>query len=354
MPNTVNTVLLLGAGLTRAATTEKSKSKIPPLDADFFEIARAAFPSETTEVEMCLRSLVGDYSRELTNSLETATTYLYLKAMKSVRRDDYHRGFLNLLTLLNMLLAKTTNEIKVASPALIYRFILKELHKAEKPENLTIITFNYDLLLERVLEEVASANGSNVFCFPGCYRISDQKLNVRRVRGRGIFKHNSDEYKGVAVLKLHGSLNWHSVHISSDPTPTELLNTSRRLLITNSPIINPNLTTKKSNRTYYVKPIVVPPVSGKNYVTHVKINGLWEKAGEALQKATRVVIAGYSCPPLDIEARILISENLRDNNLQNIFVINPDMESVAKFSQLCSVDNAIIYNNIKSWVRSEQ
>ena len=77
----MKTVLILGAGLTRAAHPKSGKIKRPPLDADFFDIARLVNQKLTEKVLDCLTSLVGDYAKVLSNSFETASTYLYIKAI---------------------------------------------------------------------------------------------------------------------------------------------------------------------------------------------------------------------------------------------------------------------------------
>jgi hypothetical protein len=71
---------------------------------DFFELAREVEPDLTGEVISYLERIVGEYSRSLIQSLETATKYLYLKASGSAKNSDYHLGFLKLLQLLTEVL----------------------------------------------------------------------------------------------------------------------------------------------------------------------------------------------------------------------------------------------------------
>lgn len=167
----MRTVLLLGAGVSRAARPRIALNSRAPLDADFFHIAIAGFRQQADTVLRCLHSLVGDYADTLSKSLETATTYLYIKAIDSPSGSPYHRGFLDLLALLSSVLARTTNPIPVGPRTLLYRFLLSELRQAERFEDLTIITFNYDLLLERILESIAMHGHEGAFWFPACYRM---------------------------------------------------------------------------------------------------------------------------------------------------------------------------------------
>ncbi len=157
-------------------------------------------------------------------------------------------------------------------------------------------------------------------------------------------------HKGVEVLKLHGSLNWQSVHTSDQPKPHTLFASNREINVIDSPMIPSSLTWKKKARKMYMKPIIVPPVSGKRGMMHRSFEPLWELAGERLRAADRVVVAGYSCPPLDIEARMLLSENLRKNEEKKLYVIDPIAESAAKFVEICGVNHCTIYSSIGAWV----
>ena len=97
----MSTVLILGAGFTRAASSRAARARTPPLDADFCEIERAAESRLHSRVIESLNLFGGGYSRVLSQSLETAATYLYLKAVDGRRRDAFYSGFIDLLSLVN-------------------------------------------------------------------------------------------------------------------------------------------------------------------------------------------------------------------------------------------------------------
>lgn len=343
------TVLILGAGSTRAAGASKATAKKPPLDTDFFEIARLGKHPAYKVVSDVLNELVDDYSDVLKQSLERAATYLYLKAIDSSGGSAYHKGFLSLLNLLNGVLAQTTNSLRVGPRSLFYRFLLSELSNVTQPVDMTIITFNYDLLAEKTLDEIAATNGSNIFQFPDCYRLNNV-ISSTPVKRLDQFKNHGKKYPGVAVLKLHGSMNWLSRHTSNEPMPRTLFAPNREIHIADSPTISTNMTWRRKQRTVYMKPIIVPPVSGKRGMMHTEFGPLWDKAALSLREADRIVVAGYSCPPLDIEARMLLSENLRHNSSKKLYVIDPSAESAAKFIEICGVNHSTIYSSIKAWV----
>ncbi|MEZ5893766.1 MAG: hypothetical protein R3C58_11580 [Parvularculaceae bacterium] len=345
------TVLIVGAGATRAAGGRSAKKSLPPLDADFFQIAKLLDRAATGRVSQHLETSLGEYANTLCCSLETATTYLYLKALDSKPNDSHHIAFLRMLDLLHLVLANNTNRLKTGPRSLMYRLLLSELERVVTPENLTVITFNYDLLLERVLDEL-SKHRAGAFFFPGCYRIKGlEASNVTGINGRQEFHTGDLSNQGISVLKLHGSLNWQSNHTSQNPTPSAVTSINRALYVLDAVEISRSLSWRRNHRLVHMKPIIVPPVSGKRGIMHKDIVPLWKNAANALQEAERIVIIGYSCPALDLEARILLSENLRKNDKKNVYVINPSTETAARFSDICGVDHITIYDSMDSWVR---
>lgn len=346
----MKTVLILGAGATRAARPKAALAARAPLDGDFFAIASRCEKALAKRVTGCLEDLVGDYAESLCDSLETATSYLYIKAMDEGTGSAYHNAFLDLLLLLSRVLAQTTNSIPDGPRSLLYRLFLRELATVSAPQDLTIMTFNYDLLAERTLDSMERNGHPGVFHFPGCYRI-DELADTLSVKGKPVFDSDSFNHEGVSVLKLHGSMNWQSTHKSDKPSAQAVLNSKRKLHVLDSPEVPNKLSWLRKTRKVHMKPIIIPPVSGKRGVMHESVQPLWNKAGAALREADRVVVSGYSCPPLDLESRILLSENMRANENKKVYVINPDASSSVKFLELCGVDHLTVYTGIQEWIR---
>lgn len=345
----MKTVLIVGAGATRAAAGQGSPKSRPPLDNDFFEIAKSINKRSYDRVYECLYELVGDYAPTLMHSLEEVTAYLYIKALDGKNQSQHHLAFITLLRLINEVLAETTNKIKIGPRGLMYRFLLSELERVSQAKDLSIITFNYDLLIERTLDQIAARRGSDIFSFPGCYRLSE-KIDTTHIHRRPQFSNISEKPIGVEVLKLHGSLSWQSRHGSNIPSTNGLFRNTRDVHIMNSPYISSSLTWKPDSKTIYLKPVIVPPVSGKRGMMHKALHPVWKKAASALRTAERVIVAGYSCPPLDIEARILLSENLRSNKNARLYIIDPNTAITSRFVEVCGVRHATVYGSIQQWV----
>lgn len=343
------TVIIFGAGAIRAAGGSRPLARRPPLDCDFFEIAKKVTPALYRRVAPRLNSLVGGYSDEVLRSLESATTLLYLKAIDSAHKSPNHLAFLYQLTLLKRILAATTNDVPVGPASALYRLVRRELQTVDDPEKLTLLTFNYDLTLERVLDELQSHSDMPVFSFPDCYGLPPS-IKETNVTGTPPFKTGQNFFSsGISLLKLHGSMNWVSSHNSRRPTPKALFKSNRELTVLNSSRVNLSLSWKRGKRTSYLQPIILPPITGKRGLLHFAMEPVWSAAADALKNARRVVIFGYSCPPLDFEARMLLSENTPADSLKELVVIDPNPEIVGRFMTICGADTASVYSSIQSY-----
>ncbi len=342
--------MIIGAGFSRAAApSNASVARRPPLDFDFCSVASAISRKEFDQVKNYVQSTLGDYSEQLLQSLETTTTFLYQKALSSSPRSDAHNAFLSMLSLLGKVLANTTNPLQIGPRSLIYRFFLNEISRLSNPEHLSIITFNYDLVIERTLSIIGEKQHFDAFSFPNSYRLT-KVAGTPGIHGLAPFPSSTPRSKGITLLKLHGSMNWQSVHTSTSPNPSALLQPNRELNVVNAMNIGADLSWTRKRRRVYLKPIIVPPVSGKRGMMHNVVQELWGIAANLLREADRIVITGYSCPPLDLEARFLISENLRANTSKRVYVIDPNAEVAARYVDLCGVEHLTIYSSIKAWV----
>lgn len=348
----LKTVLIMGAGAVRAASGTKAIAKRPPLDRDFFEIAKKSHRSQCALVEKHVRDFVGKYSLEVLRSLEETTTLLYLKAVDSRQGDRAHKAFLAQLTLLRLVLSKTTNELPTGPATLLYRLFRAELDLLEKAEDLTIITFNYDLMIERTLQSLQEKHPSiPLFSFPGCYRLSPEVRTTGVGGNTARFIGIEKAHRGVGVLKLHGSMNWISTHKSATPLPSALFGVKRELTVLDSTLLHPELTWKPGKKKLYVQPIILPPVTGKRGLLHKGVGRLWQTAANALRDADRVIVFGYSCPPMDFEAKILLGEHIQPERTSDLIVIDPCTSVAAKFVSLSGVEKARVYSCAKALLR---
>jgi hypothetical protein len=185
----------------------------------------------------------------------------------------------------------------------------------------TVITFNYDMLLERAVN--------------AC-RFSDlDMLWDGRVRSCDVLSHlppRADQSEGgpystFRLLKLHGSVSFH--HTPGDPMGGSLvrwpLSDEGHL---SAPIQSPfeaaSATSlpgktetddeRKQRLLFGREPFIVPPAASKNaFYGMTFVRGLWRQAREAIREADHVHLVGYSLPETDLVTVGLLRENLGEH-----------------------------------------
>lgn len=154
----------------------------------------------------------------------------------------------------------------------------------------TVISFNYDTMLE---DSLANWNVPVWYGFDSASVMYDRTSSFSKSR--------TDE--AFPVLKLHGSVNWAKPLVGEDEMT--IFGSYGNLI--------------HSNRT----PVLVPPTWRKNF--EGALNQVWNRAVEAIEQATRIVIIGFSIPPTDIHIKFLLAAGLQENiSLRNIYCMNPD------------------------------
>ncbi len=189
----------------------------------------------------------------------------------------------------------------------------------------TIISFNYDLVLERSLFQALvgahySLNDDNkLLPFDGMnliyqykyvddtsYAFQDQVYKGYSQTKRGlklerckpnILKHPVD----IEILKLHGSLNFPSSPQNDyDFIPTSLAN----------------------------DPYIIPPIINKSISTE---QTMWGAGIRRLREAKNIIIVGYSLPQTDIYIQYFIKAGIGPNrNLNKVYVFNPALARNSK------------------------
>jgi SIR2-like domain len=176
----------------------------------------------------------------------------------------------------------------------------------------TLITFNYDLVLERSLYQILVSQGNapmkegldGVSIAYHCdtlervdlaIRPQQYEINRRMEKGTTLEMETGEHPTKIDILKLHGSLNFPKGG-PSDPIPP--------VLAVDDPLIMP--------------PIFSKMEYGKS------LNKAWLTALKRLRKTKNVIIVGYSLPSTDIYMQYFLKAGLGPNvNLNKIFVFDP-------------------------------
>jgi NAD-dependent SIR2 family protein deacetylase len=157
----------------------------------------------------------------------------------------------------------------------------------------TVITFNYDLVLDDALTRVGAKPG---------YELAG-----------AVFDEPNSTAPAVPLLKLHGSTNWavcrcNQIHVLGQKATAE-------------PDMFRAKRCSRCQRTG-LRLLLVPPSWDKSEYSRV-MQPVWKKAVEALKTATRICVIGYSMPETDAFFKFLLALGLAENDrLYKLIVVD--------------------------------
>jgi hypothetical protein len=187
----------------------------------------------------------------------------------------------------------------------------------------TVITFNYDTLLEDALTRLRVPFNYRLPLDGAAYDESAVEVGAA-MADRG----------ALQVLKPHGSVNW----------------SARRQYLTEL-----NLTVYRDYAHLMAaggSPYLLPPTWRKIFAG--ALTSVWNSALQAIREATRIVIIGFSMPRTDVHFKYLLAAGLKDNvSLRDLVFINiGDCSSLKE--NLSSVFQPTISDRIRWWQHGVQ
>ena len=202
----------------------------------------------------------------------------------------------------------------------------------------TIISFNYDTIVEDALRTLGIGTD---YGLPEDLIEYDPSASGFKASGNG---------RRIEVLKPHGSVNWAALWPEQQEEnlrkylQTQLQDANKKsatLLTTLGGDVLKEIVENSFEKvpfrrlriygdysalrkdTFWAASLFLsPPTWLKRFGGY--LSQVWDRAVEALQTATRVVILGYSIPETDQHFRYLLGAGLRDNiSLRRVFFVNP-------------------------------
>jgi hypothetical protein len=173
--------------------------------------------------------------------------------------------------------------------------------------NNTVITFNYDTVLEDALMNID---------IPIDYGFQEDWTTYDDSWPKPKTKKNA-----LKLLKVHGSVNWFQ----------------------NEPELQ-NLTIYRSYGVGVSKDLmphrhvaIVPPTWRKDFSG--PLTDVWRQSIHALRDATRIIFVGFSFPDTDAHIKYLLAAGLQENiSLRNIYCINPVDSVKENFMKIIKAD----------------
>jgi hypothetical protein len=309
-----NTVVVLGAGATRGAEFVARHNPIctPPLNADFFtQLQRIQTQKHQSAVDGVLKDVLRIYGPNYQVTLEQYVTQLESMAdmleilpvaspaFSAEGVDDMRKRLLVALSAVLEESADVTKNTSLAKkePCSYHARIADQLKAKD-----TIITFNYDCVIDDALRRVAGGRWSAQYgyCFPNPGRV------------RGFEPWDADDAPGehnasINLLKLHGSLNWR-------PLPT---NDSDEIRLRERPY-------KQAGDKEFE---LVPPENSKRLSDRPVLKHLWGNAERALRRAGVLALIGFSFTPTDLHVDSLFRLAMTSNKrLKRVVIVNPSAD----------------------------
>lgn len=372
-------VYLFGAGINR--DFKDSEGLQPPLALDFFQQA-LRHPQLGKEFHIKalepLFSYIQHYWKlsveQLRNELfdlESCYTLIQLQkvdAEKSSNKDIFVY-LLNvesqLTNLLTEYLSKFDTVLFQPEP---FRFLGQIIYN-EKP---AVLTFNYDTLLESVIESASGVNPNRPATFvdtafgrielseeeiafshcnwnlPLSYGVKFDEVQLQRagnpiiVSKEQFYSNPKNNLYDAPFLKLHGSLNWF--------TYTGIQNSGFGL-IQNRTERTGKIVMRRAHWFFgrlqeidgeIIEPKIITPVLHKNFSEHTIFGEVWERAHQELSNCKRLIVGGYSFPPTDFHTKRLFLEAFSEHTPEEVIVINPNTSVADIVKGLCHFKKPII------------
>ena len=369
------TVYLLGAGFNKSVNDWHGLK--PPLATNFFQTVLKSEKYQTeyySEKVRCVYEYIEKYWKkskdDLLNQpfdLEDCFTFLELQYYESEKdgNSDKAAELATIYFQLKSMLAEFLSEFELfGHTSDLLRYFGKQIYK-EMP---TVITFNYDCILETAIESASQVRGEIPDSFHGApngnndvpdeelpyshynwnrplgYGFKFDEVQLQRagistyVDGHRFYNHPENNLHNWKILKLHGSLNWFRyLTIRKYPLfpgkegqlPPEKLKDV--ILINGHWWFNE----PPDRNGWIIDPLIITPTLYKEKFYQERLfSDLWNQAKSHLKKCARLIVIGYSFSPTDFAVKKMILEAFEDNKLDNLIVVNPDTSVVRTIKEL--------------------
>lgn len=215
----------------------------------------------------------------------------------------------------------------------LYDFFLGVIagnRKKEWARKDTIITFNYDLLVEEALTNlgISAVYGGLHGGFFGNFQ--DTRYYPDEPEQFGVPDPLPEG--SIRIIKLHGSVNW-MFNPEFDPNSDAGSDQYRVIIVDDyqktwsyQEAYEKRIGSKKNRPP---RLLLAPPTWSKDLRDlNAPLSNVWNAAVSALESATRIIVIGYSMPQTDPYFKYLLAAGLSENiSLRKLFFINPILSS---------------------------
>lgn len=212
----------------------------------------------------------------------------------------------------------------------------------------TIVTFNWDALLESILWSAGRWSFSDGYGFETFMAPSFRRSLSRKTRSM------LSRESPIKVLKAHGSINWVTTP-TIDSVALEFVDAIFGLPISNTYTYSMN---EEFPDWPYTQRVFLAPTYMKDYSTDPILGENWDRIISALKDADQVTVIGYSLPPEDAISRNLLAHALRQNTrCKELHIVAPEGvqdTQWAGFSEGLRKGLRRVGRTLESWVAGDE
>lgn len=306
-------LFIFGAGATRGCSFVKPAVDpcLPPLDSDFFtHLQRVQNRKHQPLIKEVMQDVVELFGQNFAVSMETVfstlehtirmlrTTGEYGEFNEADLTDKRERLKQVIAVVLEDSLTKRAEGGASSQTPRTCEHHQKLVKDFLRPRD-DLITFNYDCVLDYALKTAGSGKWNARYGYGLKSGTRGHKAWQPTVK--------ASRKNSVHLYKLHGSLHFW-VPEREKLGPVQL---------------------KQRPYTRQAGPMrftILPPESNKAYDSSI-FSALWKAAARAINRASRIVVVGYSLPPTDLHSTALLRTSVRTGALRSLVVVNPDRQA---------------------------
>lgn len=308
---------MLGAGFCRDFNQDAF-----PLVCDFLSLAAShdSYKRDSTHKELAM--MIDRYfGNDLYPNIETVLSFFSAEPLDDLgitfeHRPDLYRQLVDLVVWeLNR--ASSIVDRNSQGAWAVYSKFVEHLVNTES----VVITFNYDMLLERLLAEEHANDWHMVDGYGIDIPLTDEAFPTHTVSKNSTEVSQAWRSK-VLLLKLHGSINW--------GVPTIALDKGNKIYRRRSGGGECMLHRQVKHPgglplTLHFEPVIVPPIVDKSvWLKNQTFRYLWNMANQAIQEAKEITFIGYSLPPTDFMTEFMFRQAKMGHSQKQVTVISPD------------------------------
>jgi hypothetical protein len=277
-------VFILGAGFSKAISPRM------PLTRELTNVVFERFKQQN-DISKEVRTM-------LEEDFEKALTYLanenpWLRESENLRNRALYLDLTHFIRAVIHEHSKGTDVWHSNTPPFWLEGLITHWHK----NRCTVITLNYDTLIERVASGTYWASRSKPIPTGRLYPID---LTPAGLRSTGIL--SEEKIETFRLFKLHGSINWFYSGRSQFYGENLFFVPCRKGLDgTFDALMGSDPEREDWRRVGDKTALIIPPILDKQiYFQHESLRSMWVQASRAIREAEKIVCMGYSLPTGDL------------------------------------------------------